>query len=203
LATESEWPLPKYNPGQADHLHAIGVIAVTFTSLQASIEGLYQTASMKQNIPPALYGFLFSNLNEEKQIVAIRTIFGEQRYEAVIVYAVNNLLDFFNWCRDCRNQILHAEVYPVGLGGNRELLHLAKRGRKPDRSYAYMKFSLEQLRFIADKTREGIVQSAEIQLHLSYRGTPIEKIPSPYKPFAAGPPKPLKIPKRIEPTETP
>ncbi len=39
MVTESDdiWPLPTYNPGSQKHLHALGVIAVTFAALERNI----------------------------------------------------------------------------------------------------------------------------------------------------------------------
>ena len=167
MADDAPWPLPKHNPGPTDHLHAIGVISVTFANFQASVEGLYQTAAAERNIPRPLIHFFYQSLNEEKRIIAIRTIFTECETDPSVTSAVENLLEFFNWSRHCRNNILHAERYPPSIGANPDLLHLVKRGAKSS-GFSYMKFSVERLRLKADKIREGVVQSAEIQLYLRF-----------------------------------
>jgi hypothetical protein len=154
-------------------------------------------------MPEALVDLSYSALNEEKRIEAIRTIFATCETDASIVSVVNNLMDYFNWCRTTRNNILHSELYPPSLGGDPDLLYMVKNVGKASSKRAYMKFSVERLRFIADKIREGVVQSAEIQLYLHYRGTPIDKVPDPYKPYADGPPKRIKVPHPVEPTEQP
>jgi hypothetical protein len=45
---EDTWPLPKYNPGSAKHLHALGVIAITYASLERNIDRLYADRARNQ-----------------------------------------------------------------------------------------------------------------------------------------------------------
>jgi bifunctional non-homologous end joining protein LigD len=66
-----------------------------------------------------------------------------------------------------------------------------------------LKFSLHALRHIADRIRKGVVQSAEINLYLRFRETPVDDVPDPYKPYAERLPNKLKIPKSIEPSDKP
>jgi len=200
---ELVWPLPGYNPGPRDHLHAIGVISVTFASFQASLDALYRSQAVRQNIPEALADLSYFALSEDKRIEAIKIIFATSEKDAGVIAAVENLLAYFRWCRDCRNHILHAERFPPSLGGNPAFLYLVKKMGKQSPKYGYMKFSIERLRYIADKIRKGVVQSAEIHLHLRVRGQPVEKVSAPYKPYVSGPPAALEIPKYIEPTEKP
>jgi hypothetical protein len=78
MSDDTPWPVPKHNPGPAEHLHAIGAISLTFANFQASVEGLYQSAMAEWNVPRPLIEFFYQSLNEEKRITAIRTIFTER-----------------------------------------------------------------------------------------------------------------------------
>ena len=115
-----------------------------------------------------------------------------------------NLLDYFKWSRDCRNQLLHDELYLAGLAGREGVLYLSKRLKKASPDLGYMNFSLEELRQIADLIRLVTVQSLELRLYITYHGQPAGKIPrhlQPYVPQAL--PKALQIPKALVLTPRP
>jgi hypothetical protein len=115
--SDDQWPLPSYNPGARKHLHAIGVIAVTFGAFERSIDSLYFFHPQRMKLPHELTALYYFNLNEEKRVVAIRDVFKSFERDPTVIEAVGNALSYFQWCRNVRNQILHSERYPKGLGG--------------------------------------------------------------------------------------
>jgi hypothetical protein len=150
---DDNWPLPHYNPGSHMHLHALGVIAVTYASLERSVDALYVNKARRQKMQDELVDLYYFSLNEEKRIEAVRAVFRKYEKKQEVVVLVENLLDYFQWCRNCRNQILHAEQYPPSFGGDPETLYLIKRVGKQSPKSGHMKFKLSRLRFIADKIR--------------------------------------------------
>jgi hypothetical protein len=116
------WPTD-YNPGDRRHLRALGVIAIQFASLERSLEILYRNAAERQKLPDDLIDLYFFSLNEEKRIQAVRSIFAAYEKDTKILALVENLLAYFHWCRNCRNQILHAERYPPAFGGKPDTLY--------------------------------------------------------------------------------
>jgi hypothetical protein len=197
--SEDTWPMPKYNPGQPKHLHALGVIAVQFAQLERSVESLYHAEAWRKKLPDELIDLYFYSLNEEKRIEAIRIIYSGHTRHPHVIESVGNLLDYFNWCRDCRNKILHAERYPAAFGGNPERLYLTKRIGKRNPKPGYMQFTLPRLRFIADKMRDGVVQSATIDIRLRYLDEPLSKIRQPYLNILREPwPQRLLVPPRLK-----
>jgi hypothetical protein len=197
--SEDTWPLPKYNPGQANHLHALGVIAVEFAQLQRSVESLYHAEARRQKMPDELTNLFFYSLNEEKRIEAIRLIYSDYRKHPEIVALISNLLDYFNWCRDCLNHILHAENYPASFGGDSETLYLTKRIGKQSPRSGYMQFTLPRLRSIADKIRAAVVQSATIEIRLRYLGVSVSGVPEPYRDIVRQPlPEMLSVPRNLK-----
>jgi hypothetical protein len=124
-------------------------------------------------------------------------------HDPAFVEAVENLLDFYNWCRKCRNIILHSERYPPAFGGKRDELYMIKWTKEQPRKAQYVRFTVAKLRGIADNIRAAVVQSAEINMHMRYRGIPLEKVPGQYKPYAPKPPHLLKIPKPLETSDKP
>lgn len=108
---------------------------------------------------------------------------------------MKNLLQYFHWCRDARNKLVHAEYYPASFGGNPALLYLIKRVDKRSQQSGYMKLSVGYLRTIADQIRAGIVQSARIGIYLRIRGVSPEKVDRQLRQYAGEPlPKLLIVP---------
>jgi hypothetical protein len=45
-----DWPLPGYHPGPRLHLHALGVIAITFAGFEAHLHALCPTFASRRNV---------------------------------------------------------------------------------------------------------------------------------------------------------
>ena len=197
--SEDTWPLPNYNPGQPRHLHAVGVIAILFAQLERSIESLYQAEAWRKKMPDDLTNLYFYTLNEEKRIQAIGLIYGAYKKQHPQMHVlIDNLLEYFVWCRNCRNQIVHAENYPASFGGDPQTLYLTKRVGKQNPRSGYMRFTLPELRSIADKMRDGVVRSATIEIRLRYLGVASSDVPQPYRDIVQEPlPDILPVPRNL------
>jgi hypothetical protein len=173
---DDTWPQPDFAVGHRDHVHAIGVISLLTAQFERSIDSFHAHHWHLQNAPDELIDLYFYSLNEEKRLEAIRTAFEKFEQDPAVREAIENLIQYFKWCRDARNNLLHAEHYPASFGGDPALLYLMKRTSKSSTTSGYMKLSLEYLRSIAGKIRAGIVQSAKISIYLRIRGLPPEEI---------------------------
>ncbi|EKS28157.1 hypothetical protein [Afipia felis] len=163
----SAWP--KFDAGNANHLHAIGVIAVTYVQFERSVESMFLHHPANKLIPNDLLTRYFLTLNEEQRIKAIHQFYSEAEKDQQVVYAAHNVLKFFDWAHDTRNKVLHSERYPAGVGADADRFYATKRASKRDPSSKYITLDLDTLRSIADRMREGIVASAEINIHVRYR----------------------------------
>jgi hypothetical protein len=202
--SEDTWPLPKYDPGSPKHLHALGVIAVTFASFERSLDTLYANKAREQKMPKELINLYYFSLNEEKRIEAIRSVFKTYEKNPKVTALVENLLKYFHWCRNCRNQMLHSERYPPAFGGKPEMLHLIKRVGKQSPQSGYMKFTLPTLRTIADKIRDGGLRCAELHIYLRFRDQPLVSVPDPYRAYVRGPlPQKLHVPQTLRLSPSP
>ena len=202
--TEDQWPLPKYNPGSHSHLHALGVIAVTYAGFQRSIDELYAFHPHRQKLPEQLISLYYLSLNEERRLVAIRDIFEEYEKDDLVKAAIQNVLNYFLWCKRARDQILHAERYPAMFGGKSDTLYLTKRLNKLSPKSGHMAFNLDELRSIADKMRAGTVQSATIHIHLRVRDIPIDQLQVSLRIYKNDPlPPPLIVPPALVLSELP
>jgi hypothetical protein len=134
-------------------------------------------------------------LSEEKRSDAIREIFMDD--DPGVVDAIGNLVKYFDWCRVCRNNLLHAESYPPGLVPFPDgALGLTKRLKKGSAESGYMAMTLQELRDVADRMRDGIIQCVKIHLFLRHRGRP-EGVPEKYREHARSLPPKLPLPKPI------
>ena len=145
MEDEDTWPLPRYNPGSRDHLHALGVISITFANLQASINSLYRQRGRIAGIPDEQLEADYFNLTEEDRVRATKALVRKLDKDPVFVKAVENVLDYYNWCRDCRNVIVHSERYPPAFGGKQDELYMVKWTKAPPRKVQYVRFTVARL----------------------------------------------------------
>jgi hypothetical protein len=47
-SVEDTWPLPKYDNGPPKHVHAIGVIALAYATLQSAMDRLFLNRAMSE-----------------------------------------------------------------------------------------------------------------------------------------------------------
>jgi hypothetical protein len=189
-STGNTWPSPDYDVGPPEHVHAIGVIALTYATLQACVDCLFLNRAGSQWAEKYYYV-----LTEDKRCGAIKELFKDD--DPGVIEAIGNIVKYFDWCRNCRNDLLHAESYPPGivpsLGG---ALALTKRLKKGSPEPGYMALTLQELRDVADRMRAGTVQCVKIDRFLRYRGRP-EEAPEEYREDARSLPPNLRIPKPI------
>jgi hypothetical protein len=104
-----EWP--SYHKGRRDHLHALGVIALSYSAFERGLISIYAHHCAQQKMPNELVQLYYSSLNEKSQLKAIRTIFDTYEKEPAVLEFVSSLINYFNWCSDARNTLLHSELY--------------------------------------------------------------------------------------------
>jgi hypothetical protein len=189
-SSEDTWPAPDYQNGPPKHVHAIGVIALTYSTLQSAMDRLFLDRANSKWAEKYYY-----LLSEEKRSDAIRDIFKDE--DPGVVAAIGNLVECFNWSRACRNILLHAESYPSdGVPFPGDALALTKRPKKGSAEPGFTALTLQELRDVADRMRDGIVQCMKIILFLHHRGRP-EGVPEKYREYARSLPAKLPIPKPI------
>jgi hypothetical protein len=140
----------------------------------------------------------YSSLNEKSQLKAIRTIFDTYENEPPALAFVSSLIDYFNWCSDARNTLLHSELYPTLFGGDADKLYLTKPISKRERGSTYMWLTLDELRDIADKIEHGKREAAGFLIYLRCRDIPADQLPVGYRAMLQDPiPPPLTIPPEL------
>jgi hypothetical protein len=89
---EDTWPAPAYDNGPPKHVHAIGVIALTYATLQSAMDCLFLNRTQSEWAEKYYYG-----LSEDKRSDAIREIFKDD--DPSVVAAIGNIVKYFDWCR--------------------------------------------------------------------------------------------------------
>jgi hypothetical protein len=183
-STGNTWPPPDFGIAHPEHVHAIGVIALTYASLQNGMDCLFLDNANSEWAKKYYY-----MLSEDKRSEAIKEMFKQR--DPGVVSAIGNLVEYFNWCRECRNNLLHAESYPPGLipfpGGALGLTKTLKKGGEP----GYMALTLQQLRGVAGRMQDGIEQCARIYVFVRHQGRPLEKLDEKYRHYAKSLPSEL------------
>lgn len=193
---EDTWPLPDYNPGPTrQHLHALGVISLTYATLQRNMDDLFLLRAARKQIPPDWTETYYYALSEDRRSQAITDIFKDT--DSDVTEAIKNIVDFFDWCRGCRNNLLHAESYPSGLVPFPDGAFALSKRIKKSSTDGYMALTLKELRAIADRMRDGVVQCASIHLFLRYKGQQPAALPERYKKYAESLPSKLTVPRRM------
>jgi hypothetical protein len=73
---EDTWPLPDYNPGPTrQHLHALGVLSLTYATLQRNMDDLFLLGAARKQIPPDWTETYYYALSEDRRSQAIKDIF--------------------------------------------------------------------------------------------------------------------------------
>ena len=189
-APEDTWPAPVYDNRAPKHVHAIGVVALAYATLQSGMDRLFLNRAQSEWAEKYYY-----LLSEDNRSGAIKEIFKDDTPD--VVEAVGNIVKYFDWSRACRNSLLHAESYPTGLVPFPDgALGLTKRLKKGSGGPGYMALTLQDLRGVADRIRDGTIQCAKIDLFVRYRDR-LEELPEKYREHARWLPPKLSIPKPI------
>jgi hypothetical protein len=200
--TNDGWP-GYYGASYAKHLHALGVIAITFANFQAAMDDLYLKYATRAGVPREFSALYYFSLSEEKHNTAIKDIVSKYEKDAIFVDLILNLLDHFKWCQHCRNNLLHAEQYPAGIVAVPGTLYLTKKASKSSSKSGYIKLTLPQARYIADNIRAGVVQSAHLRKYFRYRDESRNLLHKKYHAYAYTLPEKLHVPDPLRLALTP
>ena len=132
------WPEPHYNAGGRKHLHALGVIAVTYRAFQRNMDDIYKFYLRKQKVPDALMNAYYFSLDEGNRVSVLKGVCKEYETDPKIFALVENLAEYFYWCKNCRDELVHAEQYPALFGGASDTITLTKRIGKTDPKTGYV-----------------------------------------------------------------
>ena len=171
---EDNWPLPEYNPGPQQHLHALGAISTSYNKFESRLFSLFAYHLDKQKVSRKITSAFYFQGSETQRLENIKLVFAECEKEQSVKDAVSKLMSYFNWCYETRNHLLHARHDPPFLGHDEKTLHLAKRVKKTSEQ-GFLKLNLATLRNVADKIHIGEKTCLNLIIYLQLRDTPVEE----------------------------
>ena len=202
VKSEDIWPT--YNVGKPEHLHALGVISLLFNSFERGMDELFHFHPHRQGVPAEFADYFFYNLADEKRLNAVKFVFDRYEADDAVKNVIRNLIDYFNWCHQARNMLLHAEHYPPLFGEQEDVFYISKPANRRERKRGYKAIPLSELRGIGDRIEEGVMQCTRVRLFLRTRGVPLSDLSLALRmqaPFEL--PGTLSIPTKLELSSTP
>jgi hypothetical protein len=201
---------PSYNPGpSAEHLHAVGVVALEFSALETLIERIFWLLSHLAKIPPEFAQDHYLGLDEQKRNDALKRIAAiALRKDTAAIDIVTHLTECLTWCRDARNQILHSEYYSsildhLDLDFVSDTVTLTKRKGKRSPDMHFMNLTVSETRAVADFIHEAKTLTEHFHMNLLLRTIPPSKKLARFREYATTLPKKLNIPPPLARTDQP
>jgi hypothetical protein len=99
-----EWSGDYYGPGLSDHLHALGVVAANYNSLEGILYSLFSFYFRDQERA----GTLFSQLKDNFRLDTLRAVAERYESEADTLNAIRHFAKRFKICADNRNLLMHS-----------------------------------------------------------------------------------------------
>src|SRR3977135_542937 len=100
--SHDNWPMPKFDAGDPKHLHAVGVIALTFVQFERRVESMFLHHPTNSEMPFDLRERNFLALSEGQRVAVTRKFYSDSEPDALVKAAAKNVLDFFDWAHDSR-----------------------------------------------------------------------------------------------------
>jgi hypothetical protein len=205
--SEDNWPsYDTYFPGSPKHLHAVGVIASCYNAFERLIFELYLHHVDRNKIPHSISVQFYLSRDDGNRLALINSVFQTYEKKERVRQLLENLTNYFRWCADVRNTILHGEVIP-SFFADKHFHRISKRRGKKSAEMGYLSINLPSLRDYADKIQDGRLQAAKIMLHLHYRDTPPTKRSFSLRNYGLEPlpqtldvPNPIRLLERLYPT---
>jgi hypothetical protein len=199
---EEAWP--PYRIGNADHLHALGAIAMAYNLLEFRMRELFALYSIGDD--------RFTKSNNFERLGMIRDAIDETTHPEVIKNDVRYFLDAYQTCTENRNVLMHsvamftwldpnADRCPVSNPKQPDGIAFQKPARKGPLSIEIYRPTLTELRGVADdimsfeyygdRLRFHILKNHEPERYADF-GFPAEakfelpKRPAPARPLPAG-----------------
>ena len=101
--SHDNWPMPGFDAGNPKHLHAVGVIALTFTQFERSVDLMFLHHPANSEMPFDLRERNYFALSEGQRVAAIRNFYSNHERDVSVKEAARNVLNFFDWAHDSRN----------------------------------------------------------------------------------------------------
>jgi hypothetical protein len=126
IMEQERWPA--YRVGNADYIHALGVISALFNRLEFRFRSLFP---LYVRLPlPTAYG-LFADSTNERRMKLMRECIDYSQHPDSIKDDVRYFLDCYKKCVDNRNVLMHATVFFIFGDDDIPCPQLAPPGHQP------------------------------------------------------------------------
>jgi hypothetical protein len=146
LTTPITWSGEQYPPQIRDHIHALGVIAANYNTLEYALLCLFTHYLGPSGTSAAN---LFQQMRSNSfRLDTLKCAARARENETVTLGAVLTFIENFDICAENRNFLMHSQI--DALAGRDATLVLAKATRKDPATLNYARLSLTEIRQVAD-----------------------------------------------------
>ncbi len=170
--SSKEWPKPKYDVGQKEHLHAIGVLAFNYNAFESVLFDVFKHHLSTDGMARRTTIRMYSELPERKRLDLIKLVFATTEKDAAVKSAVTKLIKYFEWSADTRNRLVHSQYAPPLFGGKPNKFYISKKASQKSARLHYMRPSTKMLRNAADRIRDGHDYAVSLMDYLTMRDVP-------------------------------
>ena len=167
--TEVEDKWPPYRIGNADHLHALGAIAMAYNLLEFRLRNLFNLYSIGDEV--------FTKNRNFNRLKLIREAVDKSAHPDAIKKDVKYFLDAYETCTENRNILMHsitmftwldpdADQCPVSNPKQPDGLAFQKPARKIPFDIKIYQPTLEELRSVAEDTKRHEDYGDRLYLHI-------------------------------------
>lgn len=142
--------MPTYHVGPRDHIHALGVVAATYNSLELM---LFQLFVFFLGAPYEIAQRVFSITRNNSRIELLKESLRLKELDPTIIGHVEHFIAGFDLCAEARNFLMHSatlnnnallDIFKPGI------LSLTKPARNDPTRLAYAHLTLSEIRSVAD-----------------------------------------------------
>jgi hypothetical protein len=158
-----DWSGDYFGPGLADHLHALGVVALNYNALESAFYSLF--CDYLGTSPSA--AVLFSQFKNNFRLDAFKVVVSEYEKDPAVIDALGYFAGCYNVCADNRNMLMHSAFDLVEKGDT--ALKLLKSARNDPRKYTNLLFDAQTLRQTADEIWSVDYYGVDLHFYLCTR----------------------------------
>jgi hypothetical protein len=157
------WSGDYFGPTLRGHLHALGVVALNYNSLEISFYNLFSNFIGHNDFTANLFSSLRNNLRLE----ALRASVVGQEKDHAVIDAVGYFAGSFNICSLNRNILMHSVSGLVDNGDTQ--LKLLKSARNDPHKFTHLRFDVPTLRQAADEIWSLDYYAVDLYFYLQTR----------------------------------
>lgn len=160
MTAPTKWP--PYYVGPESHIHAIGIVAMLYTSLEVVFESIIHHY---MNTNEEIQAFVFSSLRQQSQAELLRICLACKETNQDRITHVEHFIDCFNACSANRNTLMHADINATDSTGI--LIALEKRSKRKPHVVNMLKLKASDIQRVADEMNDVWIFGARLYLILA------------------------------------